>query len=92
MTNSVRKSNYIEDPKIFKMKPNEEYQLKSNEVYFDKEVTNQRIRKPKDTKKIMRKRTKCSKNHEGNSPRYMHHVGFVFLYSVHKMESSLPSR
>ena len=54
-------------------------------------------KKPKDPKtkrkqKIMIKSTKCSKHHEGNSPRYMHHVGFVLLYSVNNMESSLPSR
>ena len=44
------------------------------------------------TKYFMIKSTKCSKHHEGNSPRYMHHVGFVLIYSVHNMESSLPSR
>ena len=36
-------------------------------------------KKPNENKIFYDKSTKCSKNHEGNSPRYMHHVGFVLI-------------
>ena len=35
---------------------------------------------------------KMLKKIRGNSPRYMHKVGFTFHCSVHNMESSLPPR
>ena len=66
----------------------------SNEEYMEGDQNILRIQKiaKEYQREASKKDPKSVKKIRGNSPRYMHKVGFTFQCSVHNMESSPPSR
>ena len=66
----------------------------SNEEYMEGDQTILRIQKiaKESQREASKKDPKMLKKIRGNSPRYMHKVGFTVQCSVLNMESSLPPR